>query len=204
MAILTFPDLPIAGIRWSLLANTQSFGSPLDGSTQTRELPGARWRAELTLGTLRPAQWRRLTAWAARMRGQAGRTYLSPTHAKVPQGAAGGTPRIAGAGQTGTVLILDGAAPGVAGWLREGDFLSFPLGAGMALHMVVADAGSTSSGNVSLTIEPPLRGSPASGAAVTVASPVAVMRLADDEQGVLDITPPQLGAMTLSLVESFT
>ena len=49
------------------------------------------------------------------------------------------------------------------------------------LKMVVADATADGAGEMTLTLEPPLRSSPADNAAITLSSPTATFMLASDE-----------------------
>lgn len=44
MPVLTFPSLNAMSSEFGLISNTQAFTSDLDGTTQTLEMPGARWR----------------------------------------------------------------------------------------------------------------------------------------------------------------
>jgi hypothetical protein len=86
MATLTWPaSIVPQSVTWRLRANTQSFTSPLSGATQTAELAGARWLADLNLPALDTARWRAWSAFAARMRGQAGRVYFGPPQYSGPQ-----------------------------------------------------------------------------------------------------------------------
>src|SRR5690349_7929036 len=127
MAILSLPS----GIRnpsklsWRLLSNTQTTSSSLSRATQTLELPGAQWMAEMTWSTTPIAQWRLWEAFKAQLRGQANRFYCGPFHAATPQGLAGGAPVVNGAGQTGTTLAVRGCTPSQSPWLRVGDYFHF-------------------------------------------------------------------------------
>lgn len=75
-SILTAP----AACTWRLEANTQHHTSPLTRSTQTVDLPGARWIAEMTLPPMTESSWREMSVFVARMRGGAGRAYVAPPH----------------------------------------------------------------------------------------------------------------------------
>lgn len=196
MTTYSFPSLVSpASVDWRLVSNTQSFTSPLDRTTQTLELPGARWEASVTWPTLAAADWRILTAFLAKLRGAAGRFYYGPPHATATQQTITGSVLVNGASQTGGSLIVDG----FTGTFKAGDFISFDTSVGRELHMVVADL--TNPGT--LTIEPPIRVSPADNAAVTISSPTCVMRLTDDAQAALSIRPPVTGSVAFDMVEVF-
>lgn len=233
MAILSWPAAIVpATIDWHLEANTGSFVSPLTRATQTIEMAGARWVAEITLPTMTRDTWRAWTAFAARMRGQAGRVYVKPWHgtgSSAPTFAAGleiscdstakkadsstptvdarypaslGTPLIKGAGQAGATIATDGWAPS-AMIFEQGDFFCYDTSAGRTLHMVVEYTEADSSGNATLTVEPPIRTSPADNAALDIATPTCVMRLKDDSVGALSVAPGYFGSVNVSLIETF-
>lgn len=178
MTTLSWPTLSRAAPRvldWSLQPNTQSFRSPLSGAVQTVEIPGARWKASFSMDNLTEADSALLQAFMVKLRGQAGRFTLHNFARPYPRGTLSGTPLVMGASQTGNTLAVDGCTVGAT--LLAGDF----IGVNDELKMVVADATANGSGEMSLTIEPPLRSSPADNAALTLARPVATFMLAGDE-----------------------
>lgn len=178
MTILTWPTLTRAAPRvldWSLQPNTQSFQSPLSGAVQTVELPGARWKASFLMENLTEDDSALLQAFLVKLRGRAGRFYLYNFGRDKPRGTQGGAPLVKGAGQSGTTLIIDGCTVGAT--LLAGDYLEV----NGELKMVVASATANGSGEMTLTIEPPLRASPADNADVTLIQPKAIFMLTGDE-----------------------
>lgn len=178
MTVLTWPTFVRATPRvldWSLVPNTQSFGSPLSGAVQTVEMPGARWKASFMLENLVEADAAVFQAFMMRLRGRAGRFALHNFARQRPRGTLSGTPLVMGASQTGTTLIIDGCAVGAT--LLAGDY----FGVNGELKMVVADAAANGSGQMTLTLEPPMRASPADNAALTLVQPTATFMLATDE-----------------------
>lgn len=178
MSILSWPTLTRAAPRvldWSLQPNTQSFQSPLSGAVQTVELPGARWKASFLMENLTEADSAAMQAFLVKLRGRAGRFSLYNFARDKPRGTQGGAPLVKGAGQSGTTLIIDGCTVGAT--LLAGDYLEV----NGELKMVVASATANGSGEMTLTIEPPLRVSPADNAAVTLTQPKAIFMLASDE-----------------------
>lgn len=108
-----------------------------------------------------------------------------------------------GASQSGATIELTGWV-GNAVVFRAGDYLSYDVpSGGRQLHMVPDDTYADAAGNVSVGIEPPIRRSPADGAAVETQTPTAIMRLADDLQAVLAVEAPLIGRVSVSLVEVF-
>lgn len=201
MPTQTFPTLAQAApgaLEWALVSNTQTFTSPLNGTIQTLELPGARWRASFTYQNLSDADAATLQAFLVALRGQAGRFYLWNFARPSPRGVATGTPVVSGAGQTGTSLVTSGWTNSVTGILKTGDF----IGVNGELKMLTADASSNGSGVATLNFEPPLRASPANGAAITVTKPTALFMLS--EQTAKWVTrAPVLTELTVDAVEMF-
>lgn len=189
-----------SGLTFSLATNTQAFTSPLSRAAQTLELPGARWEVAATWGNLSAAEIRALRAWLLRLRGQAGRFHLWDMSHESPAGVASGSPVVSGAGQTGASLATSGWTPSTPGILRAGDL----IGVGNELKMVTVDADSDAGGLATLAIEPPLRASPAAGAALVLTRPTAVFRLKDDGQDKFAIRPGLRADFTLEAVESWT
>lgn len=202
MTVLTFPTLTRApgGMSWRLRALTQTHTSPLDGTTQTLALPGARWAVTADWPSLMEADRRALEAFLARLGGRAGRFTFGPLHA--PRRASGtGSPVINGAGQSGAALSIRGWASGAQAF-RAGDFLSYTDTSGrLRLHMATADVTASGGGVASVPIAPPIRRAGLDGAAVEVAAPVGVFMLSEDEVG-LSTRPPLLGSVTLDMVEA--
>lgn len=161
--------------EWSLVSNTQTFSSPLSGSVQTLELPGARWRVSYQMNAMTASDSALLRAWFAKLRGQSGRFYMHNMAHPVPRGTAGGTPVVSGVGQSGIALSTSGW-PANTLVLKEGDF----FGVNGELKMVVADVISNGSGAASITFEPPLRSSPPNAAGITTTKPVGVFKLDED------------------------
>jgi hypothetical protein len=160
---------------WSLVSNTQTFSSPLSGSVQTLEMPGARWRVTFQMNSMTAADSALLRAWFAKLRGQSGRFYLHNMAHPIPRGVGGGVPVVSGAGQSGSSLTTSGW-PVSATVLKAGDFFEV----NSELKMAVADAVSNASGVASVAFEPPLRNSPANATGITTNKPLAIFKLDDD------------------------
>lgn len=200
MTTLTWPLLTRVApgsLDWSLAANTQSFQSPLSGSVQTVEMPGARWKASFMLENLTEADSALLQATLVQLRGRSGRIALHNFARAQPRGTLTGTPLVMGASQTGNALIIDDCAVGAT--LKAGDF----IGVNSELKMVVADATANGSGQMTLTIEPPLRSSPADNAPITLIKPTAIFMFAGDETK-WTTRPGKFSSFPVDLIEAWS
>lgn len=202
---IAWPTLTVrpSAFTWHLLPHSQTWTSPLNGSSQTLEMPGARWICKLPYKKMREDDWRAFTAFVARLRGAAGRFYLGPLHALPARGVATGTPVVSGAGQTGASLITSGWTHSIAQILKVGDYFHVATPNGRELKIVTADVNSSGTGTATIIFEPPLRGSPAANAALEITAPTTVMRLADDNQGQFDWTGVRYADSSVEMVEAW-
>lgn len=201
MSILTFPTLNrnfISSGTFGLMPNTQVFESPLNRSVQTVELPGARWLFSYNFESLESGDIRKLKAFLAQLRGMSGRFYMEDK-TYLRSGTAAGTPLVKGANQVGSTLITDGWTPSQPLLLDVGDYISIDY----ELKIITQVASSDSSGNATLTFEPPLRNSPIDNAAIVVNSPKAIFRLSGDEADSFSLQPPFHSDFTLDGIEVF-
>jgi|TARA_R110000744_G_scaffold49636_5_gene107816 hypothetical protein len=156
------------------------------GAQQVFMNVGEYWEAEVTLPPMVHGGAREWISSLVSMRGIFGQMYLGDWDGRVARGTAAssaGTPLVKGADQTGNVLLIDGATASQTGYLKAGDYIQLGAGIDQRLHMVTADANSDGSGNVSLSIEPALRSSPADNLAIVVANCKGVFRLSSNETG---------------------
>ena len=183
MATYTFPaSLTPSVSTWQLVSNTRRFTSPITKATQTVSRKGTLWKVDLSFNNLTTTDRGTLQGFLALLDGQVHRVKLKD-HAFTRQGTGGGTPLVNGADQTGSTLIIDGAGS-VTNWLRAGDLISFDKESASGtdnpqLHMVTVDA-TSSGGNVTVNIAPPLRNSPPNNAPVEITAPEGVFMLASD------------------------
>ena len=197
MATLTLPSTPgFTRVSWGLLANTQVGESPLTKSVQTFNLTGARWVGTFSLPPMKVADAGAWMGILAQLEGRSGRFYGSPPN-KTPQGAAGGTPLVNGASQTGTSLITDGW-PNSTLVLKAGDYIELANG---ELKMITVDATSNGSGQVTLSISPAIRTSPANNSAITTTNVKCTMMLTADDAGRWDRDHRRLYDVSFSGVE---
>lgn len=170
------------GLDWTLVSNTQVFRSPLTGSAQTTELPGARWTGNLTFPAWSREKAQQLAAFLFAQAGQAGRFWLPMWGQIYPIGAARvlpGAPTVSGPNQTGKTLICAGAPPNVPRWLKAGDYVQIGNDDRAELKIVTDDIGTAADGTFLLKFAPPLRRSPPNAAPIITAYPSALVMLSD-------------------------
>lgn len=80
---------------------------------------------------------------------------------------------VAGAGQTGATLVIDGGPPSTSAIARAGDIVSVE-GRG---YVVMATAGTNGSGQATLSLQPPMTKAPADNAEVRIRDPRVRFRL---------------------------
>lgn len=168
MTTYSFPSITPSSSTFELVTNTRTYRSPLTNAVQTVGRRGSLWRATLQFNNLTGADRAAMQAFVTKLNGQEHRFNLHD-HSFTRRGTGGGTLRVNGANQSGASLVCDGATASITNYLREGDYVSF----GNELHLITADSNSDGSGNVTLSIAPPIRKSPADDTAIDYTSPVS-------------------------------
>ena len=203
MATLAYPTLKLSAPSkqlFRLVANTQSFASPLNGSVQTVELPGARWAGQIFYETLEDPDIRLLESFLDQLRGRAGRFNMLNFARLSPSGVGTGSPVVSASGQTGVTLATSGWTISQTGIMKAGDLFVVNT----ELKRIVTTVNSSGTGTATLTFEPPLRASPPLSAVITVNSPTVKCMLSDDNQNQIEMYGPNLGSLTMNFVEAFT
>lgn len=112
----------------------------------------------------------------------------------------------AAAGSRYLTLACGSSALGVPNAFRAGDLLQIKPGgiAGTVPHLYQATLGgdTDASGNIGLTIEPKLRQGVAAGDTVSLRYPDTLFRLADDNQGEIDVGGGGFGTCGFQLIEA--
>ncbi len=190
MTTFSFPNITPATNTFELVSNTRTYQSPLTNAVQTASRKGSLWKASMQFNNLSGDDRKVMQAFLVKLNGQQHRFTLQD-HSHTPRGAGGGTLRVNGASQSGTTLVCDGATASVTNYLRAGDYISF----NNELHMVVVDADSDASTNVTLSIAPPIRKTPADDTIVDYTVPVL---------GVFMLAGPASWDTQLGIISSFT
>jgi len=210
MATLTLPSVTeFSSYTFGLKTNTQVFKSPLNGVTQTLELPGALWIATYTLPIKSKDSFDKWRTFLIQLSGASGRFFAYDILRGTPKGVAStssDTPVVNGANQTGTSLSTRGWRANGTGLLLPGDYISFQSGSPLTneLHIVTAQVDSDAFGNATISIAPQIRSSPADGGTITFINASCEMRLVDDNQVLWEIGPEELvQSFTFSAIEAF-
>jgi len=197
MAVLDFPDITPDNEQWTLRFNTQTFTSDLNGATQTRLQPGARWNAELTFSNRKGRDVRALKGTIAKLEGQAGRIYVTPGDWE-PLGTALGAPSLSANASAGNTSIS------TTGWdinqseaLAIGDYFEI----NQELKEVTDTVTTDGSGNATVNFAPALRADISSGAQLRITEPRALMMLENDQQARHQLQSNQVYAVTLRFRE---
>lgn len=168
--IISFPTLTATPSRstWTLKRMDGRFTSPLSGTFQDIQRPGAQWVCEMSWQVLSYADSQALAAWADQMSQAGTRTYL-PNFAYSAQGGVY-VGAVNGSGQTGSTLILNGLAASTT-ITQAGDFITVTDGTKHQLLRIVSNGVSDSSGNLTISFTPALRLSPTNGAGIVFGIP---------------------------------
>jgi hypothetical protein len=144
MTTYTFPSITPSSSTFELVTNTRTFQSPLTNAVQTVGRKGSLWKASLQFNNLTGDNRAIMQAFLTKLNGQEHR-FLLPDHSYVKRGIApdpADSLLVNGAGQTGSILIADGATLSQTGYLKAGDYIAF----NNELHIVTADVDTTGIG----------------------------------------------------------
>lgn len=201
MTTLVLPDTTsFATFNFGLIANTQTFRSPLDRTVQTLELTGTRWRVDYRLvpmKRIRAAPW---ASFLAELNGQSGRFYAIDPSAVSPQGSGGSdAPLVNGTLQTGKLLITDDWTVSQTGLLVPGDYFEV----NNELKMVTASLNSDGGGNATIAFTPSLRSSPSENAPLTLINPKVTMMLRNEDSANWDLAGAAFFGIAFAGIEVF-
>ena len=155
--------------------------SPFSYAQDAQDWGGRAWEVDAELVPLSQSQGRAWEAFFASLKGSYGTFLMGDPNAATPSGSAGGTPLVAGGGQTGETLNIDGAAINQTGWLLAGDYIQLGTGSSSQLYRVLADVDTNGSGAATIDIWPSLRSSPSDNATVIVSSTVGLFSITDHQ-----------------------
>lgn len=194
MAIYNWPDdLRPSTMTMTLVSNTRALRSKWSGSVQTQETPGTRWQITMTFNNIDDDDSRKLESLFVRLNGMAHRVRCRDFGRETF--VAKGNPVVTAGSQMGNQLNTSGWTPGQV-IMREGDY--FVVNGEM--KMATADITSGPTGQATLQFGPPLRRSPAAGAAIQTNNIWSVFLLNSNESGV-DREPAFNNSITFTLEE---
>ncbi len=156
--------------------------SPFTAKQQVYKYTGQFWEAEVTLPPMKRADAEYWISFLLKLNGPYGTFLLGDPNGQTARGAATGSPKVNGAGQTGTDLITDGWTSSVTGILKAGDYIQLGSASSSQLYKVLDDVNSNIDGQAVLTLWPDLRSAPADDAVITVSNPRGIFRLTSGEQ----------------------
>ena len=154
--------------------------SPFTYQSQAQKNQGQRFGMEITLGELKLDEAAAWVPFLVSLNGRWGSFLAGDTARATPRGVAAatpGTPLVKGGGQTGDQLVIDGAPASTTDYLKAFDYIQLGTGAATHLHMVLEDADTDAGGEVTLTLWPDLRVSPADNDPVVVSAAKGLFRL---------------------------
>ena len=196
MATYNFPSITPTSQTFELITNSRQFQSPVSGAVQTLSRKGSFWKTRMTFSNLRGNDRAEMQAFIAKMDGQTHRMRLED-YGRVRYGAATSPQSVLvnGAGQTGSSINLDGATNSVTNFFKAGDYMSF----NNELHMVTADASSNSSGQLAVSISPPIRKPTTNDDAVQIFAPLGVFMMTNTPRWSTEST--YISSITIEAVE---
>lgn len=196
MTTYTFPDITPSRSSWELVTNTRTFVSPLTNAVQTASRKGSFWKISMTFNNLSGSDRSVMQAFLTKLNGMEHR-FLVYDHSHTRRGTGSDATLVAAADQSGTTLSCTGGPTTQAGYAKAGDYLRL----NNELHIIVPSGNtddesySTSSGNVTFTIAPPIRTTTAAGDDVVIAG---------DVQGIFMLTSAAAWDSSPGVVSSFT
>lgn len=198
MSYDTFPSIITPeSADWGLASNSMEHVSPLSGSEDILELPGAKWFVTLAFSDYTRAEAAVLEAFLFSRRGRAKFFYLWNHARPTIRGTGAGAPVVDGAAQLGASIATAGWTPNAEGVLLTGDY----IGIGGELKIVPSQVNADATGKAVVPIEPPQRYAPATGSAIGLVAPTTLFRLIEDRQIARHLA--SLSSFTVSAIETF-
>lgn len=175
----------IANIRMMARNVTAMSRSPFALSAQIHRWSGQAWEADISLPPMQRADAEAWLTFLLKLKGRYGTFLLSDPNGATPRGSAAtapGTPRVAGAGQTGGSLDIDGLPTSATNYLLAGDYIQLGTGSSTRLYKVLNNVSSDGSGAATLDIWPDLRVTPGDNDTVVVSNAKGLFRLSNSDQ----------------------
>jgi hypothetical protein len=148
--------------------------SPFTAQEQIYQHPGSWWELTANFNSMTRANAELWIAFLLSLRGRFGTFLFGDPSAVNPQGSAGGSPIVSGAGQTGFSLVTTG----LTGTIKAGDYFSIGSGVTQRLYKNLTDQ----TGNSTWDIFPAVRDAPPNNAVITLVAAKGVFRLMDNAQ----------------------
>ena len=162
-----------SSIEWDPQEMVASGPPSLTGQVQTYDWMNSWWEAQVSFAPLDRLSFDYWTAFLADCRGGSNAFMIGDPKAKVPKGAPSGAAAVAGAAQTGYILVTRGWTPSKYRLLLPGDLIQI----GCRVYKLRDQVNSDASGNADLSIWPNLRDQPADGTTIQCANCKGLFRL---------------------------
>lgn len=181
-----------------LVANVRGNASTFDGSVQTIETPGARWRISCRWSYLKAgAEANAMMTLVALMRGGAAKIEVPWFWRRIPQGTLRGAPTVNASGTAGKVLALANCTIGAT--LEPGDMLGLETGQ----VVMVEESVTALTTSMLVRVSVPIRTVPPNGSLVTWDDPRMVMMAATPSNKLPTMSAGMLKNVELVFVEKF-
>ena len=201
MTTYTFPDITPSRSSWELVSNSRMFVSPLTNAVQTASRKGSFWKISMTFNNLSGTDRSVMQAFLTKLNGREHR-FLVYDHSHTRRGTGSDATLVAAADQSGTTLSCTGGPTTQSGYAKAGDYLRV----NNELHIIVPSGNtddesySTSSGNVTFTIAPPIRNTTSAGDDVVIAGNVQGIFMLTSAAG-WDSSPGVVSSFTIEAIE---
>jgi hypothetical protein len=204
MTTYAFPTftraIPFTEWQFGQVPNVRSFTSPLSGTTQVADLPGARWAFSLRLDGLTREERGIMEAFMAKLRGGGNRFTCHDLINPRPRGTMRGSVVTFDNRPAGSVTCSIDAGAGQAGTtLLTGDKLTI---AG-ELKVVTSSVGLDGNGRVWIDVEPPFRAAFSAGASVVWDKPTAQFMPVEPSWRI-EYRAPRFGGLAFDAIEVFS
>ncbi|MBL4838423.1 MAG: hypothetical protein JKY34_12685 [Kordiimonadaceae bacterium] len=175
---LDMPTSPAPRGASLYIIRMQTSERSFSGFLQVQPNPGDRWTGKITMPTLSKDQAQEWTGFFASLNGLLGSFLLPHPDFKTMRGSANGsTGFVLGGGQKGTEIATTGWPANAT--FKRGDMLQFGTGAKARMKQVSIDAQASSSGAVTLDVEPAFLIAPDHNATIETTDVKGVFRLAE-------------------------
>jgi len=201
VAILTFPNIipnsAIFGIKYSTQISTPS---AISGRLQTVEMPGARWKGNMSFSDMTLSDSAALKAFLLELRGSSGTFFYNDASHTSPFNTVTGSPTLAGASTARTIRVTLGSSSPP---FLPGDFATIGADDQREYKMIISStivAGDT----FDLVIEPMIRRIDFVGKTLTYTNPKGVFMLTSDDQAIWGLrSKANLSDINLEFIEVF-
>ena len=200
MATLDFPSITPDIASFGIKYNTQISVSSISGVTQVVEMPGARFRGNISFRDLNTTEAAQLQSFLLQLRGSAGLFHYGDPSRTSTQTAVTGSLTVEG-GSTNRLVYTTPSSGG----FTAGDYIQIGnTGDSPEYKMIISVSGAPAT-QQALTIEPALRRTDYSGKPIIYTNPVGEFRIINEDQLIWSIrSKALLTDINLEFLEFFT